>query len=32
LLARVRHEVNRLYLLHIKLVQPACFAMHRWGD
>jgi hypothetical protein len=27
LLVRVKHEVNRLYLLHIKLVQLACVAV-----
>jgi hypothetical protein len=32
LLARVKREVNRLYLLHIKLTQPACFAMRKRGD
>jgi hypothetical protein len=32
LLARVKHEVNRTYLLHIKLTQPTCFTVHGWGD
>jgi hypothetical protein len=27
LLLRVKHEANRLYLLHIKLTQPTCFTM-----
>jgi hypothetical protein len=34
LLVRVKREVNRLYLLHIKLTLPACFTVHgretRW--
>jgi hypothetical protein len=29
---RVKREVNRLYLLHIKLTQPACFTVHSRGD
>jgi hypothetical protein len=32
LLARVKHEANHLYLLHIKLAQPACFVMRGQGD
>jgi hypothetical protein len=32
LLARVKREANRLYLLHIKLMQPACFEVSRRGD
>jgi hypothetical protein len=32
LLVRVKHEVNRLYLLHIKLVQLACVAVSGRGD
>jgi hypothetical protein len=31
-LVRVKCEANHLYLLHIKLTQPACFAVRRWGD
>jgi hypothetical protein len=29
LLVRVKHEVNRLYLLHIKLAQPMCFTVRK---
>jgi hypothetical protein len=32
LLVRVKHEANHLYLLHIKLTQPACFTVCGWGD
>jgi hypothetical protein len=31
-LAKVKCEVNRLYLLHIKLAQSACFTVRRRGD
>jgi hypothetical protein len=32
LLARVKCEANRLYVLHIKLAQPACFTVRERGD
>jgi hypothetical protein len=32
LLVRVKREANRLYLLHIKLVQSVCFTLREWGD
>jgi hypothetical protein len=32
LLVRVKREANRLYLLHIKITQLACFAVHERGD
>jgi hypothetical protein len=31
-MARVKHEVNRIYLLHIKLTQLMCFMVRRQGD
>jgi hypothetical protein len=32
LLVRVKCEANCLYLLHIKLMQLACFTVCGWGD
>jgi uncharacterized protein YheU (UPF0270 family) len=31
-MVRVKHDVNRLYLLDIKLMQSACFVVRGWGD
>jgi hypothetical protein len=32
LLAKVKREVNRLYLLHLKFTQPTCLTVHGRGD
>jgi hypothetical protein len=32
LLAKVKWEVNRLYLLHLKFTQPTCLAVCGRGD
>jgi hypothetical protein len=32
LLANVKREANRLYLLHLKFTQPTCLAVHGRGD
>jgi hypothetical protein len=32
LLAKVKQEENRLYLLHLKFVQPTCLVMRGRGD
>jgi hypothetical protein len=32
LLAKVKREVNHLYLLHLKFVQPTCLAVRGRGD
>jgi hypothetical protein len=32
LLAKVKQEVNHLYLLHLKFVQPTCLALRGHGD
>jgi hypothetical protein len=32
LLLRVKREANRMYLLHIMLMQSPCFMVHRQGD
>jgi hypothetical protein len=32
LLAKVKQEANRLYLLHLKFAQPTCLAVHGHGD
>jgi hypothetical protein len=32
LLAKVKREANRLYLLHLKFTQPTCLAVHGRGD
>jgi hypothetical protein len=32
LLANVKWEANRLYLLHLKFTQPTCLAVHGRGD
>jgi membrane protein required for beta-lactamase induction len=32
LLAKVKRTANWLYMLHIKLAQPSCLALHGHGD
>jgi hypothetical protein len=32
LLVKVKGEVNRLYLLHLKFAQPTCLVVHGRGD
>jgi hypothetical protein len=32
LLAKVKREANRLYLLHLKFAQPTCLVMRGHGD
>jgi hypothetical protein len=32
LLAKVKWEANRLYLLHLKFTEPTCLAVHGRSD